>query len=116
MHAVDDKPIPGVRRFECVRDWSSFPAGQGSHGIEEVREAREPLRHGSSGLPVRCHGMTERYANAGCDELGDESRRHDFGRQGHEQHAVARRRQHRKFVRGRGSDLAWVVHAGFFGR
>src|SRR5438445_8732340 len=23
-------------------------------GIEEVREAREPFRHGSAGLPVRC--------------------------------------------------------------
>ena len=58
--------------------------------------------------------MTERHANAGGDELCDESRRHDFGRQGNEQHAIARRRQHRELVRGRLPDLTRIVHARLF--
>ena len=60
--------------------------------------------------------MAERDANAGRDELCDETRRHHFGRQGDQQHAFARRRQQREIVLAWRPDMPHVVHARLFRR
>src|SRR5262249_44966952 len=68
------------------------PLDKGRLAFKRCREPASPVRQGGGGRREGCQGGPQRYATARRNELGDESLRHEFGRQGHEQHAVARRR------------------------
>ena len=98
VRAINDNSVRCMRRVQRLRDRPRLAAGQRPHRVEEMRKAAKPLSHCSSGLLIGRHGVTERDASAGRDELLDEAGRHDLRRQGDEERALARRGQHLELV------------------
>ena len=58
VHTVHDEAVPSSGRLQRLRDGARFPARQRPHGIEQMRETREPFRHGGTGLQVECPSDT----------------------------------------------------------
>ena len=116
MLAVDDHAEPGAGRFESGGDRPGLAQLQRSHRIEEMREARDPLRQRGAGLCIGRHGVAEADANTGLGEPRGKSRRHLLGRQRDHHGANLRSREHLLVLRVRPADHRLVMHPGLAGR
>ena len=114
--AVHDHPEKRKPRFERGGDRTRVAASKRAHGIEQVREPRQPFRQRRLGLVIACHGMPERDADARFCELGDEAGRHAFRGERHERHPGSRRCQQLDIFRAWLSDQRAIVNAGLRGR
>src|SRR5262245_52805762 len=82
--AIDDDAKPRAGAFECSRNGTGLPAGERTHGVEQVSEARKTFSERSSGLGVGGHGMPQSDANAALRQVVYETSSHLLGCECHE--------------------------------
>src|SRR5215831_5110754 len=81
VDAIDNHAKPRAVTFEGSRNGAWLPAGERTHGVKQMREARKPLGERSPGLGVGRHGMPQGDASAGLRQIAYETCSHLLGRE-----------------------------------